>query len=1055
MKEKPFKAWLEEGGAKTEAGRNTRTYAIRTIENKLAALGSPHADLDDAWKADRFEQLRGRLKELREDFAAGGSDHRVLMPESDNPYKRLSAWRSWLSQYGQFLSGEPRGQRDADRIRQYVLEHYIEAARERDTETVDVLVREVNETLGLKQAWPNICQAVTGLRFQEMADVEPPERIGADQSSATVFRFRVGAAVNTNVYVGGARPFVLFDATKRAFKPVLHHNRQTGRSAYRIKPPGASNKADEAVEVYTMAEVARAMLIDGRPARVQSLHGGPVNYVAYGKQKLVRYELDPEIAKEIGVPPRGEVAQPTALDRDALEQLRGLFLEKHPDFRTFDDSGSFGPGEDEYKRALVERADGLMSEHAGADERILGAALLDLISGKGGLESNLLGWRMVDGLAKSRLAYGIAIETAAGRLARDADPIFGLTSFVTECWPLFSEGQEQSLPYGDSRTIPTMLRALVDPERIMAIRSRPTDNASTMLRGHRVLTKQLDANQIESVMTMAREIFAVMRDEWRWRPRDFWDVQGFIWETCQETLSAPSERPAAQPETEQHMAQSTNLILYGPPGTGKTYSAAAEAVRLCGEPVPEGREALMTTYRRLAEAGRIEFVTFHQSISYEDFVEGLRPTQGSEDGIAGFELRPQHGIFRRLVRRAETSTGPGDFSLPISGRQIFKMSIGEAANPEDSHLFEEAIAGGYTLLGFEDIDWSDGRFADRSSIIEAVRTQGVTRGGEPNAMSGRVQMPFIFRNDMKLRDIVVVSKGNGQFRAIGEVTGDYQFVPREGGHYCHRRAVRWLWVDRAGVSVNEIYARSFMQKSIYLLTGTDLNVPALERYIASQQDTGTGTPEQFVLIIDEINRANISKVLGELITLLEPDKRVGQPNGLKVRLPYSGDVFGVPTNLHIIGTMNTADRSIALLDTALRRRFEFRELMPDASLLGVVDGIDLGKLLATINERIEYLFDREHQIGHAYFLSCTNRAELDEVMRHKVIPLLTEYFYEDWAKVATVLGDGKEGEGDHEGCFVDRRQLQTPKGMGGDQDAALRYRWSVRDTFSYHGIQAG
>jgi 5-methylcytosine-specific restriction protein B len=516
-------------------------------------------------------------------------------------------------------------------------------------------------------------------------------------------------------------------------------------------------------------------------------------------------------------------------------------------------------------------------------------------------------------------------------------------------------------------------------------------------------------------------------------------------------VTAPDKLSQHEPhnQTDRHVAQPTNLIFYGPPGTGKTFATAAEALRLCGERVPDGREELMAAYRRLSDAGRIEFVTFHQSISYEDFVEGLRPTQAGEDGTAGFELKPEQGVFRRIARRAETSTGPGDVGFSIGGRQVFKMSIGEAANPDDAHLFEEAIAGAYTLLGFEDIDWSDDQFAARDAIIEAVRTQGVGEQGEPNAMSGRVQMPFIFRNWVKHGDIVIVSKGNSLFRAIGEVTGDYQFVPREGGDYAHRRAMRWLWVDRAGVPVSEIYARNFTQKSIYLLIDADLNVPALERYIASQQDTGAGAPEPFVLIIDEINRANISKVFGELITLLEPDKRIGQPNALKVRLPYSGDIFGVPTNLHIIGTMNTADRSIALLDTALRRRFEFRELMPNASLLGKVDGIDLAMLLTTINERIEYLFDREHQIGHAYFIRCESRADVDEVMRHKVVPLLAEYFYEDWAKVAAVLGDGHDSEGDRQGHFVDRHRLKPPKGMGGDEDVAPRYHWSVRDTFSY------
>jgi 5-methylcytosine-specific restriction protein B len=519
-------------------------------------------------------------------------------------------------------------------------------------------------------------------------------------------------------------------------------------------------------------------------------------------------------------------------------------------------------------------------------------------------------------------------------------------------------------------------------------------------------------------------------------------------------LAASADLAAEEDKMTQLAPKPTNLILYGPPGSGKTYATATEAVRLCGEAGPEDREALMAIYRRLSDAGRIEFVTFHQSFAYEDFVEGLRPAQASDEGAAGFELRPEPGVFRRIARRAETSTGPGDVGFSIGGRQVFKMSIGEAANPDDAYMFEDAIAGGYTLLGYDDIDWSDDRFASRAAIIEAVMESGTKQGGKPNAMSGRVQMPFIFRNWVKRGDIIVVSKGNSLFRAIGEVAGDYEFAPREGGDYGHRRAVRWLWVDRTGVPVSEIYTRGFTQKAIYLLYDADLNLPALERYIASQQDAGTGAPEPFVLIIDEINRANISKVFGELITLLEPDKRLGQPNALTVRLPYSGDMFGVPANLHILGTMNTADRSIALLDTALRRRFEFRELMPDASLLKPVDGIDLTSLLTAINERIEYLFDREHQVGHAYFMGCQTRAGVDEVMRHKVIPLLAEYFYEDWAKVAAVLGDGDDGEGNREGRFIDRRQLKAPKGTDAE-DSAPRYRWVLRDLFSYEGFASG
>jgi hypothetical protein len=166
-------------------------------------------------------------------------------------------------------------------------------------------------------------------------------------------------------------------------------------------------------------------------------------------------------------------------------------------------------------------------------------------------------------------------------------------------------------------------------------------------------------------------------------------------------------------------------------------------------------------------------------------------------------------------------------------------------------------------------------------------------------------------------------------------------------------------------------------------------------------------PERFVLIIDEINRGNIPKIFGELITLIEPSRRLGADDGTTVTLPYSGDDFGVPNNLYIIGTMNTADRSIQQMDTALRRRFTFVEMMPDAEhdlISKDVDGVNCQKMLLAMNERIVLLLDREHQIGHTYLLNVDTMEQLADTFRNQVFPLLQEYFYDDWRKIRAVLG---------------------------------------------------
>ena len=167
-------------------------------------------------------------------------------------------------------------------------------------------------------------------------------------------------------------------------------------------------------------------------------------------------------------------------------------------------------------------------------------------------------------------------------------------------------------------------------------------------------------------------------------------------------------------------------------------------------------------------------------------------------------------------------------------------------------------------------------------------------------------------------------------------------------------------------------------------------------------------PERFVLVIDEINRGNIPKIFGELITLIEPSRRLGAGDETTVTLPYSGNEFGVPDNLYIIGTMNTADRSIQQMDTALRRRFTFVEMMPDANhdlISQDVDGVNCRKMLRAMNERIALLLDREHQIGHTYLFGVETIKDLADTFRDRIFPLLQEYFYDDWRKIRAVLGN--------------------------------------------------
>ena len=1060
------------------------------------------------------------------------------------------------------------------------------------------------------------------------------------------------------------RDLIFRDVEGRVYQPVQHYNRKTKKSAYRAKPPGASNETDDCIELDTIEEIAKAMLVDGLPARVKALDGGPVNYLKFGAQKLVAYELEPGIAEKIGVasasgavpshadkirkyitdqlvePARGrgetsieimsgdvhksmglknalpavcsvlegaalaqlanmtlverhspigsdkpsstiryrfalEGASVVAIDRNAFDRLKLKFLALHPDFVSFANCPSFAAREDGYKRRVISEAARLLAEPADSNDADLGQRLIELLAGRAGLDCNLIDWRAQKVIDSARDADPGRVTVAVGRLAKADDAADAVIAFVDEVWPIL-RGDLPSNPYAESRMFPTMLRALVDPQSVLPIRSSPTENAARMLLGEPAFANaKLSRGELLKVTAMAREMMRIMAEEWDWGPRDLWDVQGFIWETCQKRLQDDdmtdeellhlfdscdyfrtrrvkwSEEKTAtfcrmarkahdlgfdwyrtnipqirlgrkdsdaarasgtvacfhasrgriefshssgelgltgifdcDPEGEKAFAEAldkqrerianwiapippragywprydeevaaeengpkvskmpspTNLILYGPPGTGKTYRTMAKAVELCGEVPDAKRTALRNQYDRLRKEKRIEFVTFHQNFAYEEFVEGLRPETAGGEGEgsnAGFELKPKLGIFRNVCQLAEAAADAavGGKPFDLDGRRVFKMSLGRAG--VEDHIFQDAIDNGYAVLGWGGgIDWTP------YDSYEAIHGRWNEDHPGTNGNDANIIQTSRFRADMEQGDIIVVTHGNRLIRAIGVVTGPYRFEPGDTRDYNHRRDVDWLKVFREPIDHTVIYDVPFIQWSCYLLKEQHLNRSALANLLP-----GTGgpaePPKQYVLVIDEINRANISKVFGELITLIEPDKRIGMDEQLKVRLPYSEDEFGVPANLHIIGTMNTADRSIALLDTALRRRFRFEEMAPDTSVEAfqeaeVETGLPLADVLNTMNRRIEYLVDRDHRIGHAFFIGCQTVGDVNGVMRDKVIPLLQEYFFDDWGRLAAVLGERENG-----GNFLTCHVIDDPMGEGGQPLKS----WRVRDTF--------
>ena len=398
--------------------------------------------------------------------------------------------------------------------------------------------------------------------------------------------------------------------------------------------------------------------------------------------------------------------------------------------------------------------------------------------------------------------------------------------------------------------------------------------------------------------------------------------------------------------------QPLNQILYGPPGTGKTYNTINKALEIIDGFAPQNRTEAKAKFEEYKKSGQIEFVTFHQSYGYEEFVEGIKAIpvgkEGNEDGDEMI-YDVKDGIFKQISKNAKLNLSLKNTSNNKIKRKFLlnakSLNIQAEMIEEDENIYR-VLKGSKIRRGEAD---SFHRYNYANLKSKVLKTAKYIEQDEFYLL----EEDFIFQSMSAASSVILGRQSNG-YNDWKEITDDNLF---------------------------------------------------------SQTDKISNS-KNYILIIDEINRGNISKIFGELITLIEPSKRIGADEEIKAKLPYSNDDFGVPSNLYIIGTMNTADRSIALMDTALRRRFDFKEMIPDLSVLEEIDdidGINIKAMLEKINKRVEYLYDRDHTIGHAYFMSLKENpslGELENIFRNKIIPLLQEYFYDDWEKILMVLGDG-------------------------------------------------
>lgn len=436
-----------------------------------------------------------------------------------------------------------------------------------------------------------------------------------------------------------------------------------------------------------------------------------------------------------------------------------------------------------------------------------------------------------------------------------------------------------------------------------------------------------------------------------------------------------------------------NVVLYGAPGTGKTYDVPELAVRLCdpafmaAEP---SREEIVSRYNQLKTEKRIAFTTFHQSLDYEDWIEGLRPVVNKNSQVT---YKIVSGIFKELCEEAERPVDK-DKQVDISDNAvIWKVSL---QGTGDNDVRRECMENNHIRIGW-----------DGYGPVISDETDWSVYNGEGK------QILDAYINKMKIGDIVMSCYSSQTIDAIGVVIGDYEFEDKFP-NYKRVRRVNWLVknINENIVEMND--GKTMTLGTVYRLNSITLdNVKSiLEKYNTSSKMEEND--KAYVMVIDELNRGNVSKVFGELITLLEADKRKGRINAESVVLPYSKKAFHIPNNVYLIATMNTADRSLGSLDYAIRRRFAFiaekpfglevdgfdEDLFEKVSSLFVKNfdeykesGWDQTMKLEPADTLSEEYKPEDVWIGHSYFLMQDEEGEDNTCNRllYEIIPLLEEY----------------------------------------------------------------